>query len=221
MDDVRAVLFDMDDTLFSRRDAFRRYAERFYDSQSGMHETPGDEAIALMTEWDGRGDNDKHLYFGKIKDRWPGVTAPDPRLIDDFFDRLSAAVRPDEQALALLRELNSAGVPWGIVTNGAAYQLDKLRISGLDGLPRFTIVSRIFGHNKPDPRIFEEALRQLGCGPEETLFTGDNPHTDIRGAQAVGMPTAWVRAGREWTWGKPVPDRQIDHVSELRDVLLR
>lgn len=218
---VNAVLFDMDDTLISRRGAFRRYCDGFYGRQEALHATPSEEAIQTLVEWDGRGDNNKHEFFSKVKSKWPGVTDSIPDLIEDFWWRLADAVEPDPQALAFLEELNAKSVPWGIVTNGPQFQYTKIKNAQLDELHPFAIVGGVFGADKPDPRIFQEALRRLSNPAEHTLFVGDNPRTDIRGAQAVGLKTAWVRAGRsDWSWGDPEPDCQIDHVVQLRSILV-
>lgn len=50
---------------------------------------------------------------------------------------------------------------------------------------------------KPARGMFDEALRQLGARPEETLMIGDRISTDIAGAQALGIKTALVMTGVE------------------------
>jgi putative hydrolase of the HAD superfamily len=40
--------------------------------------------------------------------------------------------------------------------------------------------------DKPDPRIFQHALRAFACAPEEAVFVGDSLESDIAGARAVG-----------------------------------
>lgn len=47
--------------------------------------------------------------------------------------------------------------------------------------------SRHCGFEKPDRRIFECALAELGATPEESLYVGDIYSIDFVGAQAVGM----------------------------------
>jgi putative hydrolase of the HAD superfamily len=42
------------------------------------------------------------------------------------------------------------------------------------------------GYIKPNKRIFEVALRQLGATPEQTVHVGDNPLLDVYGAKAAG-----------------------------------
>lgn len=134
---------------------------------------------------------------------------------------LIGALKPDEKTIGLLTHLNDASVPWGIITNGGAQQFEKLKQTRMSGLPPFVITSESFGASKPEASIFNEGIRRLDVRPEQTLFVGDNPTADISGAGAVGLKTAWVRAGRDWwIYGHPAPDLEIDHVSELEGVLL-
>ncbi len=217
----RAVVFDMDDTLISRQDAFRVYVADFYERQTTLHATDREEAIGLITEWDGRGDNDKMVFFGRLKERWPGLDMPVPELIEDFFIRMAVAVEADPEANRFLGDLSAAGVPWGILTNGESqFQRGKMATTGLDAIAPFALVPSEFGDQKPSPAVFEEAVRLAGHDTSVTLFVGDNPRTDIRGAQGIGMPTAWMKSGREWVDGDPMPDHQIDHITELRGLLL-
>jgi 4-nitrophenyl phosphatase len=53
--------------------------------------------------------------------------------------------------------------------------------------------ARIVG--KPEPILYEMALKRLELKPEETLTIGDRLETDIAGAQAAGMHTALVLTG--------------------------
>lgn len=54
------------------------------------------------------------------------------------------------------------------------------------------ISAREFGVGKPDPRIFLEACRRLGCEPHEVLHVGDDLELDVRGARAAGLQTYWL-----------------------------
>jgi 4-nitrophenyl phosphatase len=40
---------------------------------------------------------------------------------------------------------------------------------------------------KPSPHLFQLGCKALGMAPEEVVMLGDNPMTDIAGAQALGM----------------------------------
>jgi len=54
------------------------------------------------------------------------------------------------------------------------------------------LVSDVVGWRKPHAKIFEEALKRLGVAAEETLFVGDSPEEDIKGAKQLGMKTVFV-----------------------------
>jgi len=69
---------------------------------------------------------------------------------------------------------------------------------------------------KPDPRIFARALEGIGLPGSDCAFVGDNPHTDIMGAQAVGMFA--VQVGNKQRDGLR-PDARIDDLSQLFGVL--
>jgi len=45
---------------------------------------------------------------------------------------------------------------------------------------------------KPAPRLFERACRALDISPQAAVMIGDNPATDIAGADALGMPSILV-----------------------------
>jgi FMN phosphatase YigB (HAD superfamily) len=50
------------------------------------------------------------------------------------------------------------------------------------------------GWEKPDPRIFGQALEALAVGPAEAVFVGDSLPRDMAGARALGMPHVWLVA---------------------------
>lgn len=63
------------------------------------------------------------------------------------------------------------------------------------GLGRYlnaVLVSEDVGWRKPNRRIFEEALKRLRVDAEETVYVGDSPLEDVKGATLVGMKTVFV-----------------------------
>jgi putative hydrolase of the HAD superfamily len=216
-------VFDLDDTLISRQEAFRRYSERFYDDRPAMHGTPRTEAVATMVGWDNRGEFSRIEYFGLVKDRWPAVEDV-PDLVEHYWPGLAGAVEIDPEITTFLKELSAAGVPWGILTNGPSkMQRSKLRNTRLENLADFAIVPSEFNEQKPSGPAFQTVLQRAGTAAAETLMVGDNPNTDIIGAQNTGMPTAWMRDGRSWRdvgAAIPAPTHEIDTVLELRPYLI-
>ena len=54
------------------------------------------------------------------------------------------------------------------------------------------LVSEEVGWRKPSRKIFEETLKRLDATAEETVYVGDSPLEDIKGAKAVGMKTVFI-----------------------------
>ena len=67
-----------------------------------------------------------------------------------------------------------------------------LRNLGIGHYFNVVLVSEEVGWRKPHIKIFEETLRRLGVTAEETVYVGDSPLEDMKGAKAVGMKTVFV-----------------------------
>jgi 2-haloalkanoic acid dehalogenase type II len=69
---------------------------------------------------------------------------------------------------------------------------------------------------KPDPGLFEEALRRMGIAASEAVYVGDTPNEDILGSKLAGMPVAWInRDGEKLVDSLPEPDYEISKMTEL------
>lgn len=110
----------------------------------------------------------------------------------------------------------------GLLTNGPVVaQRGKLAELGWDGRFDATVITGELDAGKPDRRAFEALLDALGTTPEETVYVGDNPEMDVRGAKAAGLRTVQVlySGGPE-----PIPeaDAYVDRdelVTRLPDVV--
>lgn len=92
-------------------------------------------------------------------------------------------------ALDLLRETHALG----LLTNGAAcLQREKLAASGLGGRFDAVIVSADLGVGKPDPRIFDRALKELGVAADCTTMVGDSLARDVDGARSAEIAAVWL-----------------------------
>ena len=73
---------------------------------------------------------------------------------------------------------------------------------------------------KPNPGIFDPALRALDLPPERVLYVGDSQEDDIVGAKRAGLKVAWLnRDGAERKEGVPHPDFIVESLSDLGAVL--
>lgn len=72
---------------------------------------------------------------------------------------------------------------------------------------------------KPHPGIFRHALQATGWSPSRVLHVGDSLHSDVAGAQALGIRTAWVnRAERIGDIGTAIPDYTWLDLNPLQDL---
>ncbi len=104
-----------------------------------------------------------------------------------------------------------------IITNGFdAIQQIKMSHSGIDKYFTHIYTSETIVKKKPDPAIFQHAMKELGALPHQAVMIGDNLNTDVGGAINAKMcaihfnPLRAVHAHCEW---------QIYHLSELCKIL--
>ncbi|MDO4433817.1 MAG: pyrimidine 5'-nucleotidase [Alysiella sp.] len=96
----------------------------------------------------------------------------------------------------LLKNLKNKGMGIAMITNGfSVLQRPRLQAQGLLQYIDVLVVSEEVGYAKPDARIFEWALAQMGNPlPAYVLMVGDSLISDIQGAKQVGMKTCWFAA---------------------------
>jgi putative hydrolase of the HAD superfamily len=122
----------------------------------------------------------------------------------------------------VLRELQSAGVRIGLLTNGAAsLQREKIETSGLGMYFDAAVVSGEIGIGKPEPEIFYHLLERLGVAPGEALMVGNSLARDIMGGKRAGLHTCWLALeGEEEPVGLVEPDFTIRSLGELPRLVL-
>lgn len=107
----------------------------------------------------------------------------------DYLD--SFELRPcAEQVLAYAYEHHKLGLISNFTYAPVIYA--ALRRLSINKFFNAILVSEAVGWRKPHPKIFHEALRKLDVKPEETIYVGDSPLEDIKGAEALGIRTAFV-----------------------------
>ena len=219
---ISRVLFDLDNTLLDRTAGFERFCRELYRTDGVMDRTHSeDEAVALMIGWDQSGIPLIPTLLERITDTWHGVFRDLDQAIAVSLEMLPRMVIVDPRTRNMLEDFSDQGIACGIVTNGGTtMQKAKIEESGLQGLVSSYTISQTVGVSKPDPAIFELALQAIGATARTTLFVGDSPELDIAGAVAVGMRTAWMRLGRQWTLADVTPDYTLEHVWQVRDIVL-
>jgi len=110
-----------------------------------------------------------------------------------FWDNTCpGAVMPD--ADKMISYINANGIRSGVISNiGFSGQALAMRINRL--LPQnrfeFIIASSEYMIRKPDPMLFELALKKAGISAGDVWFCGDNIKADVEGSAAVGIFPVW------------------------------
>ncbi|MEE4177549.1 MAG: YjjG family noncanonical pyrimidine nucleotidase [Bacteroides sp.] len=108
--------------------------------------------------------------------------------------------------------------PLHIITNGFdEIQFIKIERCGLN--PYFThiIVSEDAAAQKPDRRIFDFAFEKTKAIPEESIYIGDDPQSDILGAKMACMDQVWLAQPDEVSEHEPT--YRISNLLELKNIL--
>jgi putative hydrolase of the HAD superfamily len=108
----------------------------------------------------------------------------------------------------------------GLLSNGAPdLQREKIEGTGIGRYFAEVVISGEVGYGKPDRRIYELILSRLGVRPERAMMMGNSLKSDIKGAQAIGMKTAWLNRNGILHDDSIVPDLEAPNLRELRMAL--
>lgn len=223
---VRAVLFDLDDTLFDHYYCSRSALEAVqasHDCFAGMPFEALERAHAQLLE---------HLHTDVMVGRLPiddarrerfrrlydaAGLAADERLVNEAataYRKAYIAARRAVAGAADLLPLVKTRARVGIVSNNLLdEQQEKLRQCALEPFVDALVVSEEIGVSKPDPAIFRVALERLGCGAEDAVMVGDSWAADVVGARATGIRAIWFNRH-----GLPSPDpcAGVEEIRALR-----
>ncbi|WP_435155006.1 HAD family hydrolase [Haladaptatus sp. DFWS20] len=134
---------------------------------------------------------------------------PSERLTEAYRNAILDALTPLTGVPSLLDTLRQH-YRVGLLTNGPVVaQRGKIAQLGWEPYFNTTIVTGELEAGKPDRRAFEALCTELDVPAEETVYVGDDPEMDIRGASDTGMTTVQVLYpdGPE---PEPVADAYID-----------
>jgi len=222
LDDVRAVAFDLDNTLWDVEPVLARAEARLLE---WLHEhcprIPQQISVAdmraareqLAREEPHKAHDVTYLRLTGLERhaRECGYSEDIAARAFEVFlaARCEVEILPDVRpALARLKQRFRLAS----LSNGNA---DLGRI-GLTTAFTVSLNARQIGAGKPDPRCFEHLARELGVAAREILYVGDDPRLDVAAARAVGCRSAWMnRWAAAWPAGLAPADLSVKDCSEL------
>lgn len=226
MQNIRAITFDLDDTLWEIHPVIRRAEKALYDwlgenypRITGQFDSADmrDVRAQILADNPQRSHDLTFLRFSTLT-HVAAAAGYEPDFIDEAFSVFDA-VRNDVDIFPGVRStLQKLSERYRLVavTNGNA-NLEKIGIAHLfDEL----VTAGNVGAAKPAREIFDAAIAAAGASAADTLHVGDHPDFDVLGAISAGMPAAWLnRTGDSWSRGEAAPHIEIAHVRELLPLL--
>lgn len=225
----KAILFDLDDTLWPIAPTILQAEESLFDwlrehaprvAERFTIDTLRQARLELLAQ-----KPEFHLDLGKL--RRAGLLAAfeqageDPSKVEhamtQFFAARNAVIPFDDVVPGLIRLRDKVLV--GSISNGNA----DLRTIGLSHHFKVSVAAHELGVAKPDAAIFLAACRELNVAPEDAVHVGDDVLLDVQGAQRAGLRAVWMnRTGStKHLEHEVVPDAVVRDLDELLDWLKR
>lgn len=220
---IRAVIFDLDHTLFDRHATLTAIApsfRKYFDIADGVTDAEIAEKWVYaddMFVYDGWEN-----IFSFLKENEIFRTEPK---FDEYrtfvFKTFARTAVPFDFTLPMLKGLKKDGYKVALITNGRhELQYSKLTLTGLRYIFDEIIVSGDVGVEKPDKEIFLIMCEKLGVKPNECVYVGDNPFNDIGGAKNAGMRTLHIKTKYK-NPAAPTADAEISSVKDVPEAVER
>jgi putative hydrolase of the HAD superfamily len=229
---LKAILFDVDDTLFSTTDFARKARRNAVRAmlQAGL-DLPEEVVTRELEEVLAEFSSNYEHHFDKLlmRLRPPSLARVNPALVvaagvAAYHDTKFRELVPFDDVLPFFGALRKAGLRLGIITHGwTVKQAEKLVRLGLVPYlePSAIFISDQIGISKPNPKLWTLALADMHLLPQEAMYVGDSPGQDIVAPGKLGMITVWAaRAARHVSCEAEVrPDHTVHDFRELAGIL--
>lgn len=179
---IRAVIFDMDNTLHNLHAAAQAAADAvslFCGTEFTLHFTPL--------------NRDRPSLPGEFKDFF-GDEKTASQAFSLYYTLELQCLREFDGMLEVLQSLKDAGLHLVVLSNSDGHSVyPRLSLMGLDGFFDAVFVRESFAEIKPSPAVFSHVLDFLGMDAAEVLMVGDSRKKDVAAARACGISAmhAW------------------------------
>ncbi len=223
---VRAICFDLDNTLWDVWPVIMRAEQAMYDFLAARYP----RVVANMT-------------MEMMRSAREQTAAAHPQMRHDFtflrkqtlleharefgyaeamaeeaFDAFITARNQVELYADVLPALEQLRTRYRLFTasNGNA-DIGKI---GLGHFFERTVHARHVGALKPDPAIFRKVIEGTDLQAHEVVYVGDDPELDVEGARGAGMQAIWIdREGAQWPAQIAPPAHTVRSLTELLELL--
>lgn len=226
---IKAVLFDLDNTLFDSRELTRKARLEACEAMvsAGLPAKSAKEVYGKLKEIVRKYGSNYPKHYNVLCKAY-GIPR-DPEIVMSgriaYHNTKFALINPFPDTDDVLMQLAKAGVKLGIVTNGLMdKQWEKILRLKIRHFFESIVVSgkQDTGSNKQS--LIKRCLRELKVKPKDAAFVGDKLKADIVSANALGLTTVWFippgrRAAEKPKKKLETPDHTIHRMTELPKVL--
>jgi len=203
---IKAIFFDLDGTL---RHSVPSGGDVFTDYVMTLGLQVNEEARLRAMRWE-------HLYWASSPDlrddllahsvdtenfwigysrrrlialgaspQWSVEIAPNvSKHMGEFYKPESSV---PEDVRRVLPQLKQAGYILAVISNRDKPFQDLLHEHGIGEFFHFSLAAGEVNSFKPEPGVFEHALRRVSLSPKEAIYVGDNYYADVVGARRAGL----------------------------------
>lgn len=122
-----------------------------------------------------------------------------------------------DDVVPTLTDLKNRGITLGLISNVEQDMTETMTRLRLPSWLEIIVTSQDAGFNKPQPEIFQEALRRAGVQPAEAIYVGDQYQVDVIGARGAGMKGILLDRNDYYRVITDCP--RISNLSEILDYL--
>jgi putative hydrolase of the HAD superfamily len=188
---IKAVIFDLDQTLIDRTATFKKFLEKQYQRfENKMRGVPRETFVLQAQHLDNNGYTPKEELYSCLCKHFS--LNLETLLLEDYKQYYGQEPILFPNVITTLQSLQSSYL-LGLITNGRSKgQNAKIDQAGLRPFFKVIKISEEEGVAKPNPVIFERCIQQLGVLASEAVFVGDPPENDILAAAQAGLKTIWI-----------------------------
>ena len=138
-------------------------------------------------------------------------------LVHQVFAEHECGTVPQEhvQVIQSLSKTNKLGIVSNIWADSGRFRNELIKCD-IEQCFDVLVFSSDIEFIKPSKQIFDITLQQITESPDQILFVGDSLSRDVAGAQAVGLRTAWLSYGKDFSGnGYVKPDYTIRAFTDL------
>lgn len=226
---IKAVFFDVGETLLYRNPSLTTIAYRFLKKQ-GIRKSKKQIDILLKKSAEEMqpivkkaklSDSEKWELF--VKRFFKKVKFDNLDRINKIKEKFKkgTSFRKFKDVDKIFTFLKKNRIKIGVISNAPKELRDILKRTGLLSRIDFLFISEEIGFEKPDKKIFEYAVKSADVNKKECIFIGDNYIADIQGAKNAGIFSLWLDRNSSNTHFsyKDSADKNVFKIKKLTELI--